>query len=143
MIALDTNLLIYAHRAAVPEHTAAKRAIEKALGDPRGCGVTLASVAELFSVVTHPSASGRPSRPEEVVAFIRVLEDEGGIVFLAPGPSFVPRLLQTAADLDVHGTRIFDLQIALCALDCGATELWTHDAHFVPVPGLRLVDPLS
>jgi hypothetical protein len=59
------------------------------------------------------------------------------------GPQFAARLLQTATDLDVQGVRVFDLQIAICALDGGATELWTHDSAFVKVPGLRLRDPLS
>jgi predicted nucleic acid-binding protein len=63
-------------------------------------------------------------------------------VVWTPGPGFVPRLLQTALDLGVRGPRVFDLQIALCALDGGATELWTHDHAFVKVPGLRVRDPL-
>lgn len=62
---------------------------------------------------------------------------------LGPGPSFATRLVRTAADLGVSGPRVFDLQIALCALDGGATELWTHDRAFVKVPGLALRDPLS
>jgi hypothetical protein len=32
--------------------------------------------------------------------------------------------------------RIFDLQIALCAFESGARELWSYDARFVTVPGL-------
>jgi hypothetical protein len=35
------------------------------------------------------------------------------------------------------------LQIALCAFEGGARELWSHDARFVTVPGLRLVRALS
>jgi len=60
----------------------------------------------------------------------------------SPGPEFGTRLVQTAADLNVMGARVFDLQIALCALEGGATELWTHDRNFVKVPGLRVHDPL-
>ncbi len=47
-----------------------------------------------------------------------------------------------AADLGVTGVRVFDLQIGLCALDSGATELWTHDRGFVKIPGLAVHDPL-
>ncbi len=143
MIALDTNLLIYAHRAGVPEHARAQRSIEQALGHPLGCGIALPCAAEFFSIVTHPTATGRPSTATEAGAFLRLLEEEGGARWLAPGPSFASRLAQTAADLGVAGARIFDVQVALCSLDGGATELWTHDAGFVHVPGLRLHDPLS
>ena len=142
MIAVDTNILIYAHRAAVPEHRAAQAAIQNACNSRGGWGIAVPSAAEFYSIVTHPSASGRPSRPEEAAAFMRMLEDDGGMLLLAQGPQFAQRLLQTATDLGVVGARVFDLQIAVCALDGGATELWTHDRAFVKVPGLRVRDPL-
>lgn len=64
MIAIDTNLLVSAHRSAAPEHAGARRAIESALNAPGGCGITLPSVAEFFSIVTYPTAAGSPSPPE-------------------------------------------------------------------------------
>ncbi len=142
MIALDTNLLIYAHRAATAEHRAARRAIEAALNAPGGCGIALPSVAEFFSIVTHPTASGRPSSPKTAADFLAALR-ESGVEDLEPGAAFAGRLAQLATDLVVKGARIFDVQIGLCALDGGATELWTHDSRFVKIPGLKLRDPLK
>jgi toxin-antitoxin system PIN domain toxin len=142
MIAIDTNLLIYAHRSGTKEHQAARAAIEKAASMRDGFAITLPSVTEFFSIVTHPSASGRPSSPEEAAGFLRALE-QGGMTVLGPGPAFAGRLLQTAVDLGVSGPRVFDLQIALCALDGGATELWTHDRRFVKMPGLMIHDPIG
>lgn len=141
MIAIDTNLLIYAHRSGTPEHRSARSAIEAACGSSGGCAITLPSIAEFFSIVTHPTASGRSSAPSDAAAFLAAL-DEGGVAVLVPGPAFSTRLVQTAADLAVKGPRVFDLQIGLCALDGGATELWTHDANFVKIPGLVIRDPL-
>ena len=143
MIAIDTNLLVFADRAATLEHRPAQAAIEAACSSRSGCGIAAPAVAEFYSIVTHPAASGRPSSPEEAAAFLRVLQEEGGLAVWSQGPQFADRLQQTAADLDVRGVRVFDLQIALCALDGGATELWTHDKGFVKVPGLRIRDPLS
>jgi predicted nucleic acid-binding protein len=140
MIAIDTNLLIYAHRSGTAEHRSARRAIEKAIGLPGGCGIALPSIAEFFSIVTHPAA-GQPSTPAEARGFLAALED-AGVVLLGPGPSFAIRLLQIAADLDVTGPRIFDLQIALCALDGGAGRVWTNDRRFVKLPGLAIEHPL-
>lgn len=142
MIALDTNLLIYAHRSATAEHGAAREAIEAALNSPGGCGITVPSVAEFFSIVTHPTASGRPSPPRAAVDFLASLR-EAGVEELAAGPAFAARLVQLAADMEVIGARIFDLQIGLCALDGGATQLWTHDGGFVKIPGLVIRDPLG
>ena len=142
MIAIDPNLLIYAHRAATAEHRRARQAIEVALNAPGGCGVTMPSLAEFFSVVTHPAASGKPSSPRAAADFLASLR-QAGVEELVPGPGFASRLVQLAADLGVAGARIFDLQIGICALDGGAIELWTHDGNFVKIPGLVIRDPLT
>jgi toxin-antitoxin system PIN domain toxin len=143
VIAIDTNLLVYAHRAGVPESRSARGAIERAAQDPRGWGFCLPSIAEFWSIVTHPGALGRPSTPAEALAFFEALITGGAARVFQPGPAFIERLMRLAADLRVTGTRIFDLQIALMAFDSGATEIWTHDRQFVSLPGLRIVDPLS
>jgi predicted nucleic acid-binding protein len=44
--------------------------------------------------------------------------------------------------LKIAGARVFDLQIALIALENGATEIWSHDRAFAGVPGLQVRDPL-
>lgn len=141
MIALDTNLLVYAHRAATREHRAARGAIERAaVSDAWGFAAPV--VGEFWAVVTHPAASGRPSTPHEALRFLSALVRAGATVW-TPGAGFGVRLAQLAADLGVSGNRVFDLQIALCAFEGGARELWSHDARFVTVPGLRLVAPLT
>jgi toxin-antitoxin system PIN domain toxin len=137
VIALDTNLLVYAHRSATPEHKAARAAIERAAASGEW-GFAAPVVAEFWSVVTHPLAAGRPSTPQEARRFLSSLADAGARVW-SPGTGFGLRLAQLAADLRVSGNRVFDLQIALCAFEGGARELWSHDARFVTVPGLRLV----
>lgn len=58
-----------------------------------------------------------------------------GARFLAPKDQFGERLIQTASALKVKGARIFDLAIALTALDNGASEIWTHDSGFIRVAG--------
>ena len=142
MIAVDTNLLIYAHRAGCPEHEAARRAIEIAANDADGWGIPYACLFEFWSVVTHLSSIGGGSSPLSARGFIEALIETAGASILPPPPALVPRCLQIAEQLDVRGPRIFDLQIGLEALDAGVTEIWTHDAGFVGLPGLKIRDPL-
>ena len=142
MIAIDTNLLVYAHRGRVPEHAAARAALERAFAQPQGWGIASPCISEFWCVVTHPSCSGRPSRPDEAIAFIESLVAEGNGEIWLPGRDFGTRLMQLGSRLDVVGPRIFDLQIGLIAFENGASELWTHDRNFVGLPGLRIVDPL-
>lgn len=142
MIAVDTNILVYAHRSMVPQHRRAQRAIERAYADRRGWGIAFSTVGEFWSVVTHPSATGRPSTPAEASAFIDSLVEQGGMRIWLPHGRITERLLKLATDLQIGGVRIFDLQIALTVLDNGAKEIWTHDSNFVRVPGVWIRDPL-
>ena len=142
MIVIDTNLLVYAHRRQVPEHAPARTILEEASHVSGGWGIALPSVLEFWSVVTHPASSGRPSRPKEARAFIESLVAAGARL-LHPSPGSGVRLLAAASDRSVAGARVFDLFIALIALDHGATEVWSHDRGFVSLPGLRVVDPLA
>jgi predicted nucleic acid-binding protein len=76
-----------------------------------------------------------------VVQFLDALWAAGAVCWL-PLPGFERRLTAVAAAQGVRGLRIFDCQIALMALECGATELWTHDHGFHALPGLPVRDPL-
>jgi predicted nucleic acid-binding protein len=107
-----------------------------------GCGVSLPSLSEFWSVVTHPNCEGGPSTAEQAFGFTSELI-KGGVAIWSPGNGFGERLLRLAADLRILGVRIFDLQIAVIAFENGASELWTHDAGFLKVPGLIVKDPFS
>jgi predicted nucleic acid-binding protein len=143
VIAVDTNLLVYAHRGGCVEHGAARRAIEGAANDSRGWGIAYSCVLEFWSVVTHPSSLGGASTPESARGFIQALIETAGATIFPPAASLLPRCLQVAGQLGVRGARIFDVQISLCALEAGATEIWTHDAGFIGLPGLKVLDPLG
>ncbi len=142
MIALDTNLLVYAHRSAAPEHRVARRAISRASASSVGWGVSLQVVGEFWCVVTHPAAQGRSSTPGEARRFMASLAVAGAEIWM-PGAGFATRLAQMAVEVSVAGPRIFDLQIALTAFEGGATQLWTADRRFVSVPGLSVVHPIE
>jgi toxin-antitoxin system PIN domain toxin len=143
VIGIDTNLLVYAHRAGSENHAAARKAIEKAAEHPQGWGVPLTCLCEFWAVVTHPSCVGGPSTPQDAEAYLGSLAEQGGAQIWLPGPDFGARLVRLFVDLKITGYRTFDLQIALTAADNGAAELWTHDRGFVTVPGLKIRDPLA
>lgn len=143
MIALDTNLLVYAYLSEVSEHQASRQVIEKAVQNDAGWGIACSIMTEFWCVTTHPRCSGGPAQPSQARMFItQLLEDGNGVVW-QPSPDFGQRLLQLAEELKITGPRIFDLQIALIAFENGATELWSHDRNFIGVPGLKVVDPLT
>ena len=142
MIAIDTNILIYAHRAGAALHSRARRAIGRAVDGDEGWGIPLPVMAEFWAQVTHPQYPDGPSPRDAAAQFLRNLVTQGGATVCRPGIGFGDRLLALAEDLGVSGHRVFDLQIALAASDAGAMRLWTHDAHFVKIPGMLIEDPL-
>lgn len=143
MICLDTNILIYAHRAGAAEHAAARKAIESAASGGQGWGFALATATEFWAQVTHPRNPGGASTATQARDFLNRLAATGGARVFMPGTRFLADLMGIAKTLHVSGPRIFDVQIALAALQGGATRLWTHDTNFVRVPGLRIEDPLG
>ena len=131
MIAIDTNLLVYAHRAGTPQHDVARDAIGRAADHAGGWGIALASVFEFWAVATHPRSRGGPATADEAAAFINGLE-AGGAVIWSPAPGLWERARRIATQAAISGPAVFDLHIAITARDNGATEIWSHDADFVP-----------
>jgi len=125
VIAIDTNLLVYAHRSAVPEHRSARQALERAANDSEGWGISLPVIGEFWSIVTHPNAAGGPSSTTQAASFIRALVTEGEMMIWMPRADFAGNFLERATRMSVSGPRIFDLQIALIAVEHGAREIWT------------------
>lgn len=143
MIALDTNLLLYAHREGMPEHVSSRKALEGLVDGMESWGIPAPVLLEFWSVVTHPMLPGGASTGEEATLFLRnFIQGGAGLVWDADA-GFGWRVLEWAGRLNIRGPRIFDLQIGLMALEHGVTTIWSHDKGFVVVPGLRLVDPLS
>jgi len=125
------------------EHDRARRSIEEAANAGEEWGIPASCVFEFWSVVTHPASAGGASRPSAARGFIHSLMETAGAVILPTPAAMVPRCLQLADQTDLCGPRIFDLQISLTALEAGVSEIWTHDAGFVGLPGLLIRDPLG
>src|SRR6185437_1965724 len=142
MIALDTNILVYAHRAHTAQHSAAARALQRASQDPNGWGFALPVLAEFWKVVTSRRSAGGPSSARQAAAFLEALFRAGAICWL-PSAGAGQRLVEAAKRMDAVESAVFDLQIALICRDHGARELWTADVAFPSVSGLRVVNPLA
>jgi predicted nucleic acid-binding protein len=142
MIALDTNLLIYAHRTDAVHHQRAKELINLVSGYSSGWGVSLPGIAEFWNNVTHPKYPGGPSSTAKASGFLNFLRQELSMQIFLPHNGFSDLLIKTAHKRKITAVHIFDLQIALIAKGNGASEIWTHDHKFIGLPGLKVVNPL-
>jgi predicted nucleic acid-binding protein len=142
IIAIDTNLLIYAQRSDTSEHQRSVDALRKAADDASGWRISLPVHAEFWSVVTNPRAFKSPSTAAAAASFIHSLVRDAELRIWIPAEGFAQRLLEAAVNLTVTRAKIFDLQIGLIAQDNGAREIWTHDLNFTAIPGIKIHDPL-
>jgi uncharacterized protein len=85
VIAVDTNILIYAHREELPAHRPALARLRRlAEGDARW-GLPVFCLAEFVRVVTHPGVFHPPSTLTEAVAVLEGLLRSLSVEVLSPG----------------------------------------------------------
>ena len=143
MIALDTNLLVYARREELPQHVAAHRLLtELAAGDvpwalPWPC------VYEYLRVVTHPRVFDPPTNVDRAIEDLESLFESPSLVMLGEGPAHAAHLRNMIRGGQVSGNLVHDAHIAALALEHGVRELWTLDRDFARFPGIRVRNPLA
>lgn len=143
MIALDTNVLVYARREEVAEHA---RALELLHGLAEGAdpwALPWPCVYEFLRVVTHPRVFDPPTQLEEALQGVRSLLRSPSLVLLAEGPGHFRHLGDVADDGRPFGNLLHDAHIAALCIEHGVEELLTRDRDFSRFPALRTHDPFS
>lgn len=139
MLAVDTNVLIYAHREETELHQpAAAWLITLAQGVQRWA-LPVFCVAEFIRVVTHERVFSRPSTITDAARFIEALTDAPTCEVIQPGPDFLQQLFKTAHESEATGNLIFDAQIAALCAEHGVNEILTNDADFGRFSDLRVL----
>jgi predicted nucleic acid-binding protein len=120
MIAVDTNILVYAHRPDLPLHAAAARCVEELATGASQWGLPWPCAHEFLAAVTNPRVFREPTPAAEALALLDELRTAGRCVFLPES----------------------DARIAAICLGHGVRELWSCDRDFSRFPSLRLRNPL-
>lgn len=141
MIALDTNILIYAFRADSPKHEPARRALEALIGSGRHLAIPWPCVHEFVAVTTNPRMPD-PAPTKAALAAIRVLLEAPRVLALAESEHHLELLQELVLTSKVRGPRIHDARIAAICLGHGVGELWTADRDFSDFPSLAVHNPL-
>ncbi len=143
MIALDTNILVYARRAELPMHKAALKLLEKlAVGD-QPWALAWPCVYEYLRVVTHPRVFDPPTNLDTAVEDLDELMESPSLTMLGEGPLHSVALRQAVLGARAVGNLVHDAHIAALLLEHGVREVWTEDRDFARFPGLRVRHPLS
>jgi toxin-antitoxin system PIN domain toxin len=141
MVAVDTNILVYAFNTAAPEHEPATRALLR-LSESPAWGIPWIAAAEFMAVVTNPRLWNPTPTADDAVAALDVWLDTPGARLLGELPSTWTTFRELATHGRVQGRKVHDARIAAVCLDHGVSELWSLDRDFSWFPQLRVVNPL-
>jgi hypothetical protein len=142
VIAVDTNVLVYASRTDSPHNAAAFNAMAALVAGDEPWAIPWPCVHEYLAVLTN----GRlfPDPTPSSVALDQVDEfARAGASFLGERSGHLRRLRDAVEGMNATGARIHDAKIAAICVAHGVRELWTLDRDFANVPGLRTRNPLE
>jgi len=142
LIAVDTNILVYAHRRDSPFHEAARKCLTE-LAEGRGSwAIPWPCLHEFFSVVTHWRIYSPPSSAVEAIAQIDTWFESPTLLLLAEAEGYWPELRSCVETSQVIGARIHDARIAALCRQHGIRELWSADRDFNRFSGFKVFNPL-
>jgi toxin-antitoxin system PIN domain toxin len=142
VIAIDTNILVYAHRVEMPFHGRAREVLEERAGKAEPLAVPWPCVHEFLAIVTHPRIFREPT-PVDIAldALIGLSESlDGG--FLGEGEGYLETLDSLARPARLQGPIIHDARIAAICSFHGVRQLWSADRDFSRFPSVEVRNPL-
>lgn len=142
MIALDTNILVYAHRPDMPAHEPAYAVVTEVLGGPAPVGLCWPVLQEFLAVVTSSRIFATPTPAQKAFDQVDHWLSSPRALALHESPSHLRTLRALVVDGRATGGAMHDARIAAICLDHGVSALLTADRDFSRFPGLRVRNPL-
>jgi toxin-antitoxin system PIN domain toxin len=136
VIAVDTNVLVYADRAETPLHGAALSALTALAEGQRAWALPVFCVGEFLRVVSHPRVFESPTPVLDALASLESLLRSPSIRLLVPGERYLGLLRELIEGSGARGNLVYDAQIAAVCLEHGATTLLTEDCDFTRFAGV-------
>jgi uncharacterized protein len=144
LLAVDTNVLVYAHRREPSEHLLALRTLTKLAEGPDPWGIPWPCVYEFFSVVTNPRIwRDSASTPRQAAAQIAAWCGSPSLALLGESEGFFSVLEPLLTRPRVRGPIVHDARVAALCLAHGVEALLTRDRDFSLFPELETRDPFA
>jgi uncharacterized protein len=142
MIAIDTNVLIYAHRAEFEWHANAQELVNGLAEGAEPWAIPWPCVHEFYATVTHATRLKPPSPRALALEQLSAWLGSPSLVMIGETPSHLAVLADLLEAGKVIGPQVHDARIAAICLQHGVKELWTADRDFSRFPQVRLRNPL-
>ena len=142
MIAVDSNILIYAHRDDSPLHASAARRLIDLSQSGAPWAIPWPCVHEFLSISTNRRIYKPPTPPEQALEFIEALFESPGLSLLGETDRHWMELRSQVVSARATGGLVHDARVAAICLQHGVSELWSADRDFSRFPTLKVVNPL-
>ncbi|HJN49599.1 MAG: PIN domain-containing protein [Pseudomonadales bacterium] len=130
MIAVDTNILIYAHRAETDLHKTSLEWLTELAEGREPWAIPVFCITEFLRVVTHARVFNPPSKTPLATRFIEELLESPTCRIASPGSSFFEHLKALLNESGARGNLVFDAQIVALCREQGISEILTNDRDF-------------
>lgn len=142
MIAVDTNILVYAHRRDLPQHAAARDALAGLATGRAPWAIPWPCVHEFVAIVTNPRIFRRPTPSERALRQVHAWLGSPTASTLSEGERYLDIFAKIVESSGVAGGKVHDARIAALCLHHAVTVLWTADRDFGRFPTLKTSNPL-
>ena len=141
MIALDTNILVYARRLGTEHHAKASKILRTLAEGDQPWALPWPCIYEFLRIVTHPRVFDPPTNLAVAVADLESLFSSPSLTLLGEGSAHPEHMRRMVEAGKAAGNLVHDAHIAALALEHGVQELWTADRDFARFTGLRIRNP--
>jgi toxin-antitoxin system PIN domain toxin len=142
VLAVDTNVLVYAHRREAAEHDVARELMQTLASESAAWSIPWPCAYEFFSVVTNPRIwKDSASTPKQAWAQLEAWLAAPAVRLLAENSGFVETLGRLVQRPRVRGPVVHDARIAALCLAHGVDKLLSRDRDFALFPELKVENP--
>jgi hypothetical protein len=142
MTAVDTNLLVYAHREDSDWHQAARGRLKDLAESGSPWAIPWPCIHEFLAIVTSPRIFAKPTSLPHAIEQVEAWMESPTLHLIGEGPSHWKRLRATLEAGNIAGGKVHDARIHAICRDQGVGLLWSADRDFNRFQGLRVVNPL-
>jgi uncharacterized protein len=142
VIAVDTNILVYAHREDSPWFEKAAALVARLAEGPTPWVVPWPCVHEFLAIVTHPRVYVPPTPPSLALKQLEAWMESPSLVLVGESEGYWAHLRGAVESGRATGPRVHDARIAALCLHHGVDELWSADRDFGRFPKLTVRNPL-
>ncbi|HWD23571.1 MAG TPA: TA system VapC family ribonuclease toxin [Burkholderiales bacterium] len=142
MIAVDTNILVYAHREEAPFHEAARERLRQLAEGSALWAIPWPCLHEFLAIVTHPRIFLPPTPLARALDQVTAWLESPTLALLAEAGNHWEPLRTVLEASRVAGPQVHDARIAALCIEHGVRELWSADRDFGRFRGLAVLNPL-